>query len=185
MNSGSHYYAHTSTTLFCYYWQENEFDRGWSEAWETKLLASVSPAVFPALTKSIISLGIEWDPTHAEKWTANRKRPQMSLWRWTGSYPEQASLHHLTGGKCATSALIAWPQSLSPPSFLADLCFLSMYFWKHQSEDKTGVLTLAQYKKAVESFYPGYLVLVWAWVYYFVFSCQLLWHLVLWHRGTF
>lgn len=147
--------THSSTTLFCCYWQENKFDRGWSEAWETKLLASISHAVFPALTKPIISLGIEWDPIHAEKWTANKKRPQKCLWRWTWSSPEQASLHHLTGGKCATSALIVWPQSLSPPSFLANLCFLSVYFWKHQCEDKTEFLTPVQYKKAVESFYCG------------------------------
>ena len=148
--------THWSTTLFFAIIGRKMSLTGWSEAWETKLLTSVSHAGFPALTKSIISLGIEWHPTHAEKWTPTRMRPQMSLWRWTWSSPEQTSLHHLTGGKCAASALIVLPQSLSPPSFPANLCFLSVCFWKHQSEDKTEVLTLAQYRKAVESFYSQY-----------------------------
>lgn len=123
---------------FAFIGRKLEFDRGWSETWETKLLASVSHSVFPSVTKSIISLDIEWDSIHAEKWT------QMSLWRWAWSSPEQASLHHFPGGKCAISALVVWAESPSTPFFLANLCFLSMYFWKNPSEDKTKILTCAQ-----------------------------------------
>lgn len=169
----------TCSTLYCCYWQENEFDRGWSEAWETKLLASVSHSGFPALTNSTTGLGIEWDPAHAEKRTADR--PQKSLWRWTWSSLEQASLHHLTGGKCA-SALITWLRSNHVTSFLPSKPILPAYLRKHQSEDNAEILTLAQYEK------PGVLllrVLGACSSIGVVFSCQLLCHLVSQHRSTF